>query len=162
MTMEVDIVKGLSLGKIDVDKDPILELTCGHAFTLTTLDGMMDMKRYYEQELDPATGRTKFTAKLPLLNDEVNQGAQLGMHLKKYQIAQENAMANIKDKFDITGNQIKMGHKDFVLVFSAPRPPASINPPLPEMRHLGKFALESNGTSHFRLRRFPSVFGGRG
>ncbi|KAF8950159.1 hypothetical protein BGZ52_003486, partial [Haplosporangium bisporale] len=70
MTMEVDIVEGSSLGKIDVEKDPILELTCGHAFTLTTLDGMMDMKRYYEQELDPATGRTKFTAKLPLPNDE--------------------------------------------------------------------------------------------
>ncbi|KAG0019054.1 hypothetical protein BGZ82_000269 [Podila clonocystis] len=165
MTMEVDVVEGLSLGKIDVDKDPILELTCGHAFTLTTLDGMMDMNKYYKQELDLVTGRMKFTATLPLPGDEVNQvccpncrksilhilrygrqikGAQLSMRLKKYQIAQGKAMTDIKDAFDVARNQIKMGHDNFVLAISAPHARTWIAPPLPEMRHLGKFALESD------------------
>ncbi|KAF9307885.1 hypothetical protein BG003_011924 [Podila horticola] len=164
MTIEVDVIEGSSLGKIDVDKDPILELTCGHAFTLTTLDGMMDMTRYYEQEFDPATGRTKFTS-LPLPDDDVNQvccpncrkpilhilrygrpikHAQLSMRLKKYQIAQENAMVGIKDNFDVARNQIEMGHDDFVLALSTPHARAWINPPLPETRQLGKFALESD------------------
>ncbi|KFH66126.1 hypothetical protein MVEG_08227 [Podila verticillata NRRL 6337] len=131
MGMEVDMIMMASLGETDVDDDPILVLTCGHALTMTTLDGMMEMSNYYEQESDPATGNTLYTAKLPLPGSEVKQvpcpscrkpimrllrygrrikDAQLSMRLKKYQIFQENTMVEAKGRFDVARIQVESSH----------------------------------------------------
>ncbi|KAG0011933.1 hypothetical protein BGZ82_002803 [Podila clonocystis] len=70
--------------------------------------------------------------------------ARLSMQLKKYQILQENAMADVKVQFDLAIDQVEADHNHFVLAL-----PKAINscidPPPPEMRKLGKFAPESDG-----------------
>lgn len=165
MSMEVDMIMMASLGETDVDDDPILVLSCGHALTMTTLDGMMEMSRYYVQQNDPATGNMLYLAKRSMPGTEVKQvscpscrkpimqllrygrrikDAQLSLRLKKYQIVQENAMADIKDQFDVTRAQVEMGHASFMLSLSKVQADPRIDPPAPETRKLGKFAKESD------------------
>ncbi|KAF9310678.1 hypothetical protein BG003_008299 [Podila horticola] len=163
--MQVDNGSRVVLGETNVDVNPILVLSCGHAFTMTTLDGMMEMDTYYESEIDPETEEKTYIAKKSLPRSEVNQvscprcqtpimqllrygrrikNAQLSMHLKKHQILQENAMADVKLHFDRTIGQVEAGHNQFVLALSKAIC-LSVHPPLPETRRLGKFTLESDG-----------------
>ncbi|KAF9349803.1 hypothetical protein BGX26_011932 [Mortierella sp. AD094] len=165
MSMEVDMIMMASLGETDVDEDPILVLSCGHALTMTTLDGMMDMSRYYEEQVDRATSNTLYLAKRTLPGNEVKQvscpscrkpimqllrygrrikDAQLSLRLKKYQIIQENGIADIKDQFDDAEAQINMNHKSFMLALSKIQADPCADPPPPESRKLGKFAQESD------------------
>ncbi|KAG0354300.1 hypothetical protein BG005_006580 [Podila minutissima] len=167
MAMQVDMIMMASLGETDVDDDPILVLSCGHALTMATLDGMMEMGTYYKQRLDPATGNTLYIAKLALPGNEVKQvscpicrkpimqllrygrrikDAQLSMRLKKYQILQVNSMADVKDQFDVARAQLERGRNNFVLALAVGRAYAAYasHPPPAESRRLGKYALESD------------------
>ncbi|KAG0043488.1 hypothetical protein BGZ83_011344 [Gryganskiella cystojenkinii] len=165
MSMEVDMIMMTSLGETNVDEDPILVLSCGHALTMTTLDGMMDMSRYYVQKVDSATGNTLYIDKQTLPGNEVKQvscpscrkpimqllrygrrikDAQLSLRLKKYQIIQENDMADIKDQFDVTKAQVDANNKSFMLALSKIEADPCADPPPPESRKLGKFVQDSD------------------
>lgn len=50
----VDIIEGRTLAEVNPDKDPFVLLECGHAFTISTLDGVMDLRSYYST--DETTG----------------------------------------------------------------------------------------------------------
>lgn len=43
----VDFIMYESYGDVDLDENPIIFLTCGHFYTVSTLDGMMDLKESY-------------------------------------------------------------------------------------------------------------------
>ncbi|KAF9322712.1 hypothetical protein BG006_002123 [Podila minutissima] len=165
MAMQVDYVNTVSLGDTDVNVNPILVLSCGHALTMATLDDMMEMGNYYESEIDPETEETNYNAKKSLPSEEVKliscpschrpimklfrygrriKDAQLSMSLKKHQILQETTMADITIQFDIVRGQIEIGHINFVPALSK-AVYFCIDPPPPETRKLGKFALESDG-----------------
>ncbi|KAG0067610.1 hypothetical protein BGZ92_005099, partial [Podila epicladia] len=165
MAMQVDMIMMATLGETDVDDDPILVLSCGHALTMTTLDGMMEMGTYYEQKMDPTTENTLYVARLALPGNEVKQvscpscrnpimqilrygrrikDAQLSMRLKKYQILQEKSMADAKDNFDVARIQVESNHEKFRLGVSKFPIDLREEPPKARLRKLGKFVQESD------------------
>lgn len=50
LAQEVDFVDFQEYRNVDLDRDPILVLNCGHIFTMSTLDTIMDMPSYYEMD----------------------------------------------------------------------------------------------------------------
>ncbi|KAG0099265.1 hypothetical protein BGZ93_008398 [Podila epicladia] len=165
MAVQVDKDNLAILGDTDVNANPILVLSCGHALTMTALDNMMGMGIYYESETDPETEETTYIAKKALPSDEVRQvscpschnpimqlfrygrrikDSQLSMSLKKHQILQQNAMADITVQFDFARGQVEVGHNNFVQALSK-AVKLCIDPPPPETRKLGKFTLEADG-----------------
>lgn len=55
MDEKPDMLELKSYSEINLDDSPIIALSCGHFFTVETLDGHIDLKEVYEQ--DPKTGR---------------------------------------------------------------------------------------------------------
>jgi hypothetical protein len=51
----VDLLEMTTYSAIDIDESPIIVLSCGHFFTIETLDGMVALKDVYE--VDHKTGR---------------------------------------------------------------------------------------------------------
>lgn len=51
---QVDFVTFQNYKDIDADKDPLIFLSCGHFYTRSTLDGIMELTDYYN--IDPSTG----------------------------------------------------------------------------------------------------------
>lgn len=49
----VDLLTFDNYGKISLDEDPCVFLSCGHFYTMSSLDGIMDIKEYYN--IDPET-----------------------------------------------------------------------------------------------------------
>ncbi|CAM9833130.1 unnamed protein product, partial [Ectocarpus sp. 13 AM-2016] len=65
MTQVVDMLEFTTLKDHDPSIDPIIVLGCGHAYTLTTLDGLLGLKSAYAK--DETSGR--WVAPLPLESD---------------------------------------------------------------------------------------------
>lgn len=163
------------LGHIDVDTDPILVLSCGHALTMTTLDGMMEMRHYYKQKVDPTTGNTLYIAKLPLPGSEVKEVScpscqqpiahllrygrrikytQIGKSLKTYQITQENALADAKDRFDDAKPEVQKGITMITKTLQGCAASSKAAPPSPKSRKLGK---RSQALNPFPLANFSKI-----
>ncbi|KAK4895120.1 hypothetical protein LTR27_006726 [Elasticomyces elasticus] len=51
--MVVDMIMFETYEEIDLDVDPCIFTSCGHIFTLKSMDGIMDMQKHYE--IDPTT-----------------------------------------------------------------------------------------------------------
>ena len=49
----VDLITFEKYGEINVDEDPVVFLSCGHFYTISSLDGIMNIKEYYN--VDPLT-----------------------------------------------------------------------------------------------------------
>ncbi|KAF9323258.1 hypothetical protein BG006_001626, partial [Podila minutissima] len=165
MSMVVDMVTTSCLGETDVDKNPILVLSCGHALTITTLDDMMEMGIYYKQRIDPVTGATVYVAKRPLTSNGVKQvpcpscqqpivsplrygrrirHVQLGMCLKEHLVHQEKAMTTAMDLLDDARMDIEDGRDLFMLKISRTPIYSKFAPPEPASRRLGKYAHEAD------------------
>ncbi|PYH99758.1 P-loop containing nucleoside triphosphate hydrolase protein [Aspergillus ellipticus CBS 707.79] len=52
---EVDLLEFKAYKDIDIDKDPMVFLSCGHFYTASSLDGVMEMSEHYD--MDESTGR---------------------------------------------------------------------------------------------------------
>jgi hypothetical protein len=52
---DVDFVMFTKYGEIEIDEDPLIFLSCGHFFTVSTLDGIMELTQHYVT--DPHTGK---------------------------------------------------------------------------------------------------------
>jgi len=52
--LQADLVTFEAYADIDLDEDPCIFTACGHIFTVTSIDGIMDMAKHYE--IDAATG----------------------------------------------------------------------------------------------------------
>lgn len=163
MSMEVDTTLTISLGETDVDKDPILVLSCGHAFTMATLDGMMEMSTYYKHQIDPVTRVVNFNAKRPLPSNIAKQiscpscqqpilqflrygrrikNTQLGKPSMEHLNSQENDKAVAKDLFRVTRMEVMRNRKMFQSELSITPAYSKFAPPEPALRRLGKFAQE--------------------
>ncbi|KAF9302798.1 hypothetical protein BGZ74_004840, partial [Mortierella antarctica] len=161
----MDKILSSRLADMDVDKDPILVLSCGHALTMTTMDNMMKMDSYYIPHVNPATGTTRYIAKQPLPGDEVKQvscpacqkpivhllrygrrikDAQLGKNLKKYQIAQTNALADARERFKDVRAEVQTNRTTYMQSLSSIKADPKVAPPSPNSRKLGKFMQEAD------------------
>ncbi|KAF9324049.1 hypothetical protein BG006_000909 [Podila minutissima] len=161
----MDKIFSSGLADMDVDMDPILILSCGHVLTMTTMDNMMEMDSYYIPHVNPATGNTRYIAKQPLPGDEVKQvscpvcqkpivhllrygrrikDAQLGKNLKKYQIAQKNALADARDRFEDVRAEIQTNWTTYMQSLSSIKADTKVAPPSPNSRKLGKFMQEAD------------------
>ena len=45
--LQADYITLESYGEVDLDADPIIVPSCGHVITVSSLDGFMDMAKYY-------------------------------------------------------------------------------------------------------------------
>ncbi|KAG0086968.1 hypothetical protein BGZ92_007707 [Podila epicladia] len=163
MSMVVDRVTPSCLGETDVDKDPILVPSCGHALTMTALDDMMEMGSYYEQRIDSETGATIYIAKRPLPGNDVKQvpclscqqpivsllrygrrikNAQLSLSLKEHLFRQEKALTVAKDLLDDARMDIEDERDTFRSEISSTPIYFKFAPPNPASRRLGKYARE--------------------
>ncbi|KAI0505882.1 hypothetical protein F5B22DRAFT_626229 [Xylaria bambusicola] len=48
----VDFIMGTQYHQVDLDEDPCIFPDCGHFFTMTNMDGIMDLKAHYEMSPD--------------------------------------------------------------------------------------------------------------
>ncbi|KAJ3056647.1 hypothetical protein HK097_005321 [Rhizophlyctis rosea] len=55
----VDMIMMTTFEECDPDEAPFIVLACGHAFTFETLDGIMEMAKYYETSLEGSYTRCK-------------------------------------------------------------------------------------------------------
>lgn len=56
---------------VDLDSDPVIILNCGHVFTVSTLDGLMDMAKYYELDSGDVPVALKESDTLEFSKDEL-------------------------------------------------------------------------------------------
>ncbi|KAF9139293.1 hypothetical protein BGX30_008146 [Mortierella sp. GBA39] len=120
MEMIVDLIMQVPLSDIDVNEDPLLVLPCGHALVMSSLDGLMEMNDYYEEDINPLTGEVAFVMTKSLPNSEVPmigcpscrapiaslvrygrriKYSQLVMRLKKFEMLQSAAVTEAEKKF---------------------------------------------------------------
>ncbi|KAF9161285.1 hypothetical protein DFQ26_004686 [Actinomortierella ambigua] len=120
MEMVVDMIMQAPLSDIDVNEDPILVMSCGHALTMSTLDHLMEMTNYYEGDINLNTGAIAFVKTKELPTQEVAimtcpscrapitgllrygrriKHSQLVMRLKKFEISQSVDIKSAEDKF---------------------------------------------------------------
>ncbi|KAF9358202.1 hypothetical protein BGX26_002269 [Mortierella sp. AD094] len=159
MSMLVDVVMGQTLGEIDIEEDLILGLSCGHALTVSSLDGMMEMNQYYESDMDKKTGIVTYTGKKDLPGDEVPQVAchlcrkpitslyrygrrvkvaQLSQRCKKFQIAQAKFMSDAQQAFDVARVRVEENETKFLQSLPKHMPEPCEVPPEASTRLLGK------------------------
>ncbi|RUS32760.1 hypothetical protein BC938DRAFT_474405 [Jimgerdemannia flammicorona] len=72
--MIVDVVMQQTLREVNVDEDPLLILSCGHALTMSSLDGIMEMNQFYVVS-NPMAETPEFTACQEVPGEEVKQQA---------------------------------------------------------------------------------------
>jgi hypothetical protein len=100
MNTMVDFVRNLTLSEIDVDRDPIMVAMCGHAFSMLTMDSMLDMDQFYTDRTDYTTEQITYVGTQDLNGCEVNPVACLfcqkpivgikryGRQMKQFQLTQ--------------------------------------------------------------------------
>ncbi|KAF8978876.1 hypothetical protein BGZ46_006063 [Entomortierella lignicola] len=156
----VDVVMQQSLSEIDVDEDPILVLACGHILTMTSLDGMMDMKNYYIANEDPKTGEVEYIGKRDLPGEEVSQVpchlcrkpiielrrygrrikyAQLSLRLKKHQVSQGKIMKDALQAFQVAQVLVEEGQSEFLKAILRVEDEVNSELPSANQRNLGKY-----------------------
>ncbi|KAG0331451.1 hypothetical protein BG004_001658 [Podila humilis] len=165
MEMQVDMIMQASLGDTDVNEDPVIVLTCGHALTMTSLDGMMEMSKYYMQHTDAVTDQVAYTETLPMPEDEVTQvgcptcrrpimrlrrygrrikDAQLSMRSKKFQLIQDKLMKDAQSQLDVAQARVAQGRETFLKDLSKFPAAEKPNPPEAPSRKLGHYIQESD------------------
>ncbi|KAI1315474.1 hypothetical protein EDD11_000755 [Mortierella claussenii] len=175
MGMMVDMIMQQTLEEIDVDEDPILVLSCDHALTLSSLDGMMEMNKYYDESMDPKTGDVTYVGKKSLPDEEVRQvsctlcrkpitgvlrygrrvkDAQLAQRSKKHQIQQAKAMQRANQAFDVARARIQQNEEAFLKSLLKHASPPYKVPPKAESRIIGKF---QNATDAFPQSNFGAI-----
>ncbi|OAQ22438.1 hypothetical protein K457DRAFT_84858, partial [Linnemannia elongata AG-77] len=120
MDMIVDLIMQVPLSDVDVNEDPLLVLPCGHALVMSSLDGLMEMNDYYEEDINVLTGEVSFVKTKSLPNSEVPmigcpscrapivrlvrygrriKYSQLVMRLKKFEMLQSAAVTEAEKMF---------------------------------------------------------------
>ncbi|KAF9106328.1 hypothetical protein BGX27_009209 [Mortierella sp. AM989] len=183
MNLVVDLIMQQSLSDVDVDEDPIIVLACGHALTMTSLDGMMEMSSYYEEYTDPKTGDVTYTGKRDLPGEEVSQVpchlcrkpiigilrygrrikyAQLSLRLKKHQVAQAKSLKDAIQAFQVAQVMMEEQQSAFLDELSQVYVENGVEPPRMERRKLGKFHdqstwfLDSNFSANLSIYNIPN------
>ncbi|KAK5808427.1 hypothetical protein F5H01DRAFT_352070 [Linnemannia elongata] len=159
MNMLVDFVEGKTLGEVDVDKDPLLVPTCGHAFTMTNFDGMMEMSKYYEERFDRDAETSIFVDKLSLPGEQVSQiccsmcrkpileflrygrrvkYSQLSMRNKKHIQAQAADIQQAQDDLKVARIRVVQARDEFMKELDKFKAEPKEEPPARDVRTLGR------------------------
>ncbi|KAG0297678.1 hypothetical protein BGZ96_005342 [Linnemannia gamsii] len=159
MDMIVDLVMQQTLGEVDVNEDPLLVPSCGHALTMTSLDGMMEMNKYYKERVDRTTGASTFVDKLSLPGGQVSQVcchmcrepilkllrygrrvkySQLSMRNTKHFQAQAAAMQKAQDDTEVAKIRVEQAHDEFMKAMDKFKADPKEVAPTEEIRTLGK------------------------
>ncbi|KAK9765033.1 hypothetical protein K7432_006968 [Basidiobolus ranarum] len=145
-----------SFREVDLNNDPILVLSCGHALTMSSMDGVMEMKDYYVGLVDENFGTTIFTSLCPLPGKEVKQMschicrepiaeilrygrrikyAQLGMRSKKYLRQQINLGRQARLALQKTESLLELKQAEFIALLSRDTAyPQDVAPQIRELR----------------------------
>ncbi|KAG0248734.1 hypothetical protein BG011_009966 [Mortierella polycephala] len=147
-----------------------MALSCGHAATMSTLDGMMEMNTYYQEQVDKKTGDVTYISKKDLPGKEVPQVSchlcrqpivtllrygrrikygQLSMRMKKHQVAQAKAMRDAQEEFDVNRILVQDGQAKFLQSLSISEMESCRDPPAEKTRRLGRYKDSSQ--------KFPGV-----
>ncbi|KAF9281867.1 hypothetical protein BGZ68_006340 [Mortierella alpina] len=180
MAMLVDMILQETLGEIDVDQDPILHLSCGHALTMSSLDGMMEMSEYYTGDIDPNTGLIAFRSKKPLPDEVATQVschlcrkpivgllrygrrvkyAQLRERKQKFQLAQAAPMTEAQDQLLVAKAAAEQRQPEFLRMIIKNEAELRPNPPEARTRKLGKFVKKSDSFPNTDLLELAKVYG---
>lgn len=159
MKMLVDFIEGKTLGEVDVNKDPLLVPTCGHAFTMTNFDGMMEMSKYYEERVDRVTETSTFVDKMSLPSEQVSQiccsmcrkpilellrygrrvkYSQLSMRNKKHIQAQAASIQQAQDDTEVARIRVVQAHGEFMKAMDKFKAEPKEEPPAKDFRTLGR------------------------
>lgn len=159
MDILVDLIMHQTLGEVDVSEDPILVPSCGHALTMTSFDGMMEMHKYYKQRIDPATETSTFVDKLSLPGDQVSQicchmcrkpilelfrygrrvkYSQLSMRNKKHFQAQAADIQQAQDDAEVAKIRVEKVHDEFMKAMDKFKADPKDVPPTEGIRTLGR------------------------
>ncbi|KAF9129395.1 hypothetical protein BGW39_004203 [Mortierella sp. 14UC] len=159
MSMLVDLVMQETLGQVDVNEDPLLVPSCGHALTMTSFDGLMEMKQYYKEHLDLATGESTFVDKLMLPSEQVSQVrcpmcrkpildllrygrrvkcGQLSLRNKKHSQTQGATMQKAQDGFEVAKIRVDQAQADFLKAIVKTPADLKEEPPITDVRQLGR------------------------
>jgi hypothetical protein len=71
LSQVVDFIEFNEYRYTDLNRDPVIILNCGHVFTVSTLDGLMDMARYYELDSDGSPSALKESNTLDFSKDDL-------------------------------------------------------------------------------------------
>ncbi|KAF9905305.1 hypothetical protein EC991_001853 [Linnemannia zychae] len=159
MNMLVDLVMQQTLGEVDVNEDPLLVPSCGHALTMTSFDGVMEMNEYYKEHLDLATGESTFIEKLRLPGEQVSQVrcpmcrkpildllrygrrvkyGQLSLRNKKHVQTQSSVMQSTQDDFEVARLRVDKEQVNFLETVAKIATDPMNGPPLQDVRKLGR------------------------
>ncbi|KAF9093273.1 hypothetical protein BGX23_003500 [Mortierella sp. AD031] len=181
MGMLVDVVMQQTLAEVDVNEDPLLVPACGHALTMTSLDGMMELAQYYKEYLDMSTGESTYVENLDLPNEQVSQVccpmcrapilslmrygrrikyAQLSMRLQKHALAQTNDMANVQDASEVARARVEQRQEAFLKAIAKVKAGEMEEPPSSTAtRTLGRPATEGNFFPGADFLKITGVYG---
>ncbi|RUS19771.1 hypothetical protein BC937DRAFT_86940 [Endogone sp. FLAS-F59071] len=155
--MIVDVILQQPLREVDVNEDPLLVLSCGHALLMSSLDGLMELNRYYVESMVAGETSSVFTACLPLLGDEVKQQschlcrrpivelfrygrrikyAQLSMRSKKNLKVQNTKVKEAKSHLQIAQDTIENVQSTFVVSAAKFTPSGAVYEPALAFRKL--------------------------
>ena len=59
-TLVLDSCEIIRLNEVDADRDPLMVPPCGHALTLSTLDDLMDLGSYYQEQKNESSGSVSY------------------------------------------------------------------------------------------------------
>jgi hypothetical protein len=99
-----------ALLEIDLDESPIIALSCGHLFTVETLDGHIDLKEVYEQ--DHKTGHYTALVENAQLAVTVPQCPYCKMPIRQYVTQRYNRLINKAVVDEMTKRFIVSGQKE--------------------------------------------------
>ncbi|KAF9155352.1 hypothetical protein BG015_010198 [Linnemannia schmuckeri] len=159
MNMLVDLVMQQALGEVDVNEDPLLVPSCGHALTMTSFDGMMEMNQYYEERVDRVTGASTFVNKVSLPSEQVSQVccpmcrkpilellrygrrvkySQLSMRNKKHIQAQAADIQQAQDDTEVASIRVVQAHDEFMKAMDKFKTEPKEEPPARGVKTLGR------------------------
>ncbi|KAG9063296.1 hypothetical protein KI688_004178 [Linnemannia hyalina] len=166
MEMIVDLIMQEPLSDVDVNEDPLLVLPCGHALVMSSLDGLMEMNAYYEEDINPLTGEVAFVMTKSLPNSEVPmigcpscrapiaslvrygrriKYSQLVMRLKKFEMLQSAAVTEAEKRFTAAQDSVHKNLPAFLDKISKIKSPNVSRPPKKSKnvrRGLGQFEVD--------------------
>ncbi|KAG0223692.1 hypothetical protein BGW41_005428 [Actinomortierella wolfii] len=164
MEMVVDVIMQTPLSEVDLNDDPLLVFSCGHALVMSSLDGLMGLSDYYESNTNPYTGITSFVKVKPLPHDEVSmvtcpscrtpivdlfrygrriKYSQLVKRLKHFEISQSQAIIDAEKSLASAQAAIGESLPAFLKKISESKAPAMKDPSgMTNRRLLGKFEQE--------------------
>lgn len=172
-----DMLEMKTYFEIDLDESPIIALSCGHFFTIETLDGHIDLKEVYEQ--DPLTGHyigLRENAQLavnvpqcPFCKTSIRQSdtqrynrlinkAVIDEMTKRFIVSSQQELHELETKLEELRTGIEVSRKTVIPDFTIPRDPDAAARTLENIRYWLITLVESRYADSQRLEQRITSF----